>query len=174
MFRDWDNFYIILGSAAAGLIGLLFVVVTLTAGLDRPQSTRGSSLYLTPTALNFALVLSISAVAVAPPLAAIETSVIIGLIALAGLVGAIRSLLGIPTPPPGQDAPHWSDVWMYGATPALIYLGLLFAAIAVWAGAHWAAHVMAGLLLILLLVSIRNAWDLMTFIAPMRRDGPPS
>jgi len=174
MFRGWDNFYLMMGSAAGGLIGLLFVVVTLTAGLDRPQSSRGSSLYLTPTALNFGLVLSICAVAVAPPLAAIETSVMIGLIALGGLVGSLRPILGIPRPPPGQGAPHWSDVWMYGATPALIYLGLLAAAIAVWAGAAWAAHVMAGLLLILLLVSIRNAWDLMTFIAPMRRDGPPS
>jgi hypothetical protein len=174
MFRGWDNFYLMLGSAAAGLIGLLFVVVTLTAGFDRPQNSRGSSLYLTPTALNFALVLSISAVAVAPPLPAIETSVVVGLIAIGGLAGAGRSMLGIPTPPPGQDKPHWSDVWMYGATPALIYVSLLASAVAVWAGADWAAHVMAGLLLVLLLVSIRNAWDLMTFIAPMRRDGPPS
>ncbi len=33
-FNEWENFYVIVGSAAGALIGLEFVVVTLLA--DRP------------------------------------------------------------------------------------------------------------------------------------------
>ena len=48
MFRGWDNYYFMIGSAGAGLIGLLFVVVTLTQGIDRDRALRGASLYMTP------------------------------------------------------------------------------------------------------------------------------
>ena len=33
MFDGWDNYFVLLGTAAAGLIGLLFVVVTHSAGV---------------------------------------------------------------------------------------------------------------------------------------------
>ena len=75
MFEGWDNFYLMIGPAAVGLIGLLFVVVTLTAGFERSRAIRGQALYLTPTALHFAMVMVISAVAMAPRLGPAETTV---------------------------------------------------------------------------------------------------
>jgi hypothetical protein len=46
MFEGWGEFYLMAGSAAAVLIGLLFVVLTLMH--DRPRSTvlMGSKLYM--------------------------------------------------------------------------------------------------------------------------------
>jgi len=172
VFQGWDNFYFMVGSAGAGLIGLLFVVVTLTAGFERSQALRGAALYMTPTAIHFAVVLTISAVAVAPGLPAPATAVIAGLIALGGLAGAVRACIGIGAAPPGPEQPHWSDFWMYGATPAVVYLGLCASAIAVYARVAWAVYALAGLLLVLLLVGIRNAWDLVTWIAPKRSGDP--
>ena len=64
----WDNFYYLIGSAAGGLVGLMFVVVTLTAGRDRSITLRAADLYLTPTVAHFAVVLTISAVALIPNL----------------------------------------------------------------------------------------------------------
>jgi hypothetical protein len=66
-------------------------------------------------------------------------------------------------------APLVADVWMYGVVPAAIYLGLCAASVAIGARAEWAPRGLAALLLILLLVGIRNAWDLVTWIAPMRK-----
>jgi len=45
MFEGWGEFYLLAGSAAAVLIGLIFVVVTLMQ--DRPRSSvlNGSRLY---------------------------------------------------------------------------------------------------------------------------------
>ncbi len=66
VFRGWDSFYVIIGSAAAGLIGLLFVVVTLTASFDRERVMRAIDIYTTPVAVHFALVLTTCAIAMVP------------------------------------------------------------------------------------------------------------
>jgi hypothetical protein len=171
MFQGWENFYLMLGPAAAGLIGLLFVVVTLTTGRDRSETSRGQAFYLTPTALNFAVVMTISAVAMAPRMPPSATAALFSLVALAGLASAIRASIGISSPRPDRQAPHWSDFWLYGVMPTVVYLALCAACVAVWLRAEWAAHALAGLLLVLLLVAIRNAWDLVTTIAPMRGGG---
>ena len=60
---------------------------------------------------------------------------------------------------------------MYGGTPSVIYLAIDGACIGLWTRAPWAPDAIAGLLLTLLLVGIRNAWDLVTWIAPMRGNG---
>jgi hypothetical protein len=170
LFRSgWDNFYFLIGSAAGSLIGLLFVVATLTTGFERSQALRGASLYMTPTAVHFAAVLCMSAVALAPGLPTSATAAIFGLIGLVGLANAMRACVGITTYRPAAEPPHWSDFWMYGAVPAAIYLGLCAASLAIGARAEWAPHGLAALLLMLLLVGIRNAWDLVTWIAPMRK-----
>lgn len=171
MFAGWENFYLMLGPAAAGLIGLLFVVVTLTAGRDRSETSRGQALYLTPTALNFAVVMTISAVAMAPKAPPAATAALFSIVALAGLASAIRASIGIGSPRPDKEPPHWSDFWLYGAMPTAVYLALCGACVAVWLRAQWAAPALALLLLILLLVAMRNAWDLVTTIAPMRNGG---
>ncbi|HEY3887698.1 MAG TPA: hypothetical protein VGL73_03935 [Caulobacteraceae bacterium] len=171
MFEGWDNFYLMLGPAAAGLIGLLFVVVTLTAGFDRSKAVRGQALYLTPTALHFGMVMVISAIAMAPRLGAGATTVAIEAAALAGLAGAVRASIGIRGMKTGENDPHWSDFWCYGIAPIAIYLGLGAAALALCWRAAWAAETIAALLLILLALNVRNAWDLVTTIAAVAKDG---
>ena len=49
-----------------------------------------------------------------------------------------------------------------------IYAGLLVAAVGLAQRAGWAVHANAALLLALLLIGIRNAWDMITWMAPMR------
>jgi hypothetical protein len=167
----WESFYFLVGSAAVGLIGLLFVVVTLTAGFERSRALIGSSIYMTPTVLHFAVVLAISAVAIAPGLTVAQTASIFGVAALVGLGHAIRSCVGIAARRPGMDPPHWSDFWLYGGAPATIYLGLCAASVGLWNGNDWAADAIGALLLALLLLGIRNAWDLVTWIAPRGKGG---
>ena len=69
------------------------------------------------------------------------------------------------------------DFWLYGATPTLLYLAGLALCALVWVGVRWAPEGLAGLLLVLALVGIRNAWDLVTAIAPLvgsnAAQGPP-
>jgi len=173
VFQGWDNYFFMLGSAGAGLIGLLFVVVTLTAGFDREQALRGQALYMFPTMVAFALVLGMSAIVIAPGLPPAVVIGVLGAGALGGCAAAIRATIGILRPRQGRPSPHWSDAWMYGATPLGLFAILLIADAALAAGARWAAPAFALGELALLLVSIRNAWDLITAIAPSRGEGPP-
>jgi hypothetical protein len=41
MLEGWKDYFLLVGSAAAALIGLLFVVVTLTAGRELGTVERG-------------------------------------------------------------------------------------------------------------------------------------
>jgi hypothetical protein len=166
MFRDWENFYFLLGSAGAGLIGLLFVVVTLTAGIDRSRALRASGLYMTPTAFHFGAVLCTAAVAVAPRLSAETTGAIFGAIALLGFAHGVRASMGIAAMNRGDGAPHWSDFWTYGIIPTLAYVALCAVSLALGLGREWAVEAAGALLLALLVIGIRNAWDLVTWMAP--------
>ena len=58
--EQWANFYVITSAAAATLLGLLFVVVTLAAARGR-RDVPGIRIYLTPAVIYFTSVLLISA-----------------------------------------------------------------------------------------------------------------
>ena len=170
MPHGWDNFYYLIGSAAAGLIGLLFVVATLTGAGDHPQSQRGIRLYMTPNIIHFTGVLTMSAAALAPGLDPPTLALIVRIVALLGLAFAVQACVGIARPRKGMTRPHWSDVWLYGVAPTVVYASLAGATAAFGTRSAWTAYTVAGLLLALLLLGIRNAWDLVTWLAP-RRNG---
>ncbi|HEY2482266.1 MAG TPA: hypothetical protein VGI30_08740 [Caulobacteraceae bacterium] len=167
MAPGWSNFFFLIGSAAAGLIGLLFVIMTLMAGVERSKALRGQALYMTPTIAHFGAVFAISAVSLAPGLTLREAAFVFGFVALLGFACAGRAVIGFFRPSPGNE-PHWSDFWLYAALPAVLYAALVVDAAGVWNHAAWAVRIQAGLLLILLLLGIRNAWDLVSWMAPSR------
>ncbi|HXA38990.1 MAG TPA: hypothetical protein VNW53_08330 [Phenylobacterium sp.] len=165
MFEGWANFYLMIGSAAGALIGLLFVVATLTGNLGREQAQRGSTVYLTPTVFHFAVVLVASAITAVPQL---DIRTAAGLLAAAGLWGLIYAA-NIARMVARRDTlgePHWTDFWCYGVGPAVLYAAELAAAGALGMGVSWAPQALAAALLALLLLTIRNAWDLVTYLAP--------
>jgi len=170
VFRDWDSFYVIIGSAAAGLIGLLFIVVTLTASFERERVMRAIDIYTTPVAVHFALVLTTCAIAMVPRLPLAATAALFGLCAIVGFFNAVKSCIGIHQGIPGGERSHWSDLWLYGVVPAALYLGLAGAALGLLTHAAWALLTTAAVVLALLLAAIRNAWDLVTYMAPRAKD----
>jgi len=172
MFQGWGSFYVLLGTAAVGLIGLLFVVVTLTGGRDRSKALRAVSIYMTPTVVNFAFVLATSAVAVAPFHTIVATALVLGAGAFVALANAAWACFAIRARTLGSEPPHWSDIWLYGLTPVIVCAALVVADIGVCAREGWAPTAIALLMLGLLLLGIRNAWDLVTWIAAQRGREP--
>jgi hypothetical protein len=165
MYRDWSDFYLLIGSAAAALIGLLFVVSTLTSGLERSAVQRGARLYLTPIVFHLAAVLVLSAVAMVPDVSRPAAAAAASAAAAIGFLYAAMILHGIASPT-AEEPPHWTDKYYYGAAPALSYLGLGVVAAAIWLRAGWAPTAEAAIAMVLLLLCIRNAWDLVTWLAP--------
>ena len=118
MFQGWDNVFMLLGTASGSLIGLLFVVVTLTSGQDRARTLRAGGIYLTPEYRPLPRWCWRSgAAAIAPRLPAMVTAIVMAAAALFGFINAVRTCLGILEFRKSGDPPHWSDLWMYGGTP---------------------------------------------------------
>ena len=172
MFDGWSAFFGLLSSAAAALTGLLFVVVSLSSGIDRDRRLRAAAIYMSPIVLNFAVVLTSGAFALAPQRDAEVAAPVVALSGAAGLAAAVRSVLGLLAPRHGVGVAHWSDAWCYGIIPGALYIALIADGAALEARARSSVLMLGVLLLALLLAAIRNAWDLVTWMGPQRP--PPS
>jgi hypothetical protein len=170
MFEGWHEFYLLAGSAAAVLIGLIFVVISLMQDRSRSSVLAGSRLYMGPIVLGVSFVLALSAAALAPGIGRCGFAATMALVALWGLVRAMISTLGIRKLLSNGEV-HWTDLWFYGVIPCGLYLGLGVIAFAFWQGWWWAHYGVAAMTMALLLSAIRNEWDLITWIAP-RADTP--
>ena len=166
MFERWENFYLIVGPSAAALIGLMFVVVTLTAGRERDDTERGKHIYTSPIVWHLGVVLVLSGAAIAPTITPRAFGLLSGALALLGMAMAARSTVGIVRyRMTGADSMF--DMWWYGIIPGVAYVALGAAAVAVLRGCSWSASAVAAAMMALLLVSIHAEWDLVTFLAPM-------
>ena len=171
MFEHWDEFYLLAGSAAAVLIGLIFVVVTLMQ--DRPRSSvlTGSKLYMGPVVLQVSFVLVLSAAALVPQIDARSFALVTAIVAAWGFVRGLWSAVGIWRIEGGEV--HWTDKWFYGVIPTALFLALAVSAWGVSTTQPWGTEAVAAVITGLLLVSIRNEWDLVTWLAPRPDDDAP-
>lgn len=167
MFEGWENFFLMAGGAAAVLIGLIFVVISLMQDRSRSQVLAGSKLYMGPIVLGVSFVLALSAAALTPGIGRFEFAAITGTIALWGLVRGLVSTIGIGR----LTKVHWTDVWFYGIYPSAIYLALGIVAFAFWMQGWWANKSLALVITLGLLLAIRNEWDLITWITPRGENG---
>lgn len=173
MFDGWSAFFGLLSSSAAALTGLLFVVVSFGSGVDRDRRLRAAAIYMNPIILNFAVVLASGAFALAPQHDAALAAPAVALAGAAGLAAALRSLWGLLRPRHGVGQAHWSDIWCYALIPAVLYLCLMADGAALASRAPHAVLLLGVLLLVLLLMAIRNAWDLVTWMGPERPAADP-
>jgi len=163
MFEHWDSFYLLVGGASGGLIGLVFVVITLIRSSESSISLRAASVYMTPIVVHLLTALVLSALATAPGLAAPIVGAIIGAVGLCALICAARVVVMMGLAHAITPA-HWTDIWAYGLAPVGGYLIVLAAAASAWIAPDWTARVLAVGLIALLSIAVRNAWDLVTWI----------
>jgi len=162
MFEGWGEFFLMAGSAAAVLIGLIFVVISLMQDRSRESVLTGSKLYMGPIVLGVSFVLALSAAALIPGIGRCQFAGLAGVVALWGLARGIMSSVGIGR----LKEVHWTDLWFYGVFPSIAYVALGVVALAFWQDWPWARDGLAAVITLGLLLAIRNEWDLITWIAP--------
>ena len=169
MFDGWHEFYLLIGSAAAVLIGLIFVVISLMQDRSRSSVLAGAQLYMGPIVLGVSFVLVLSAAALMPGMTPVRFAAVTAIVALWGLARGIMSSVGIARL---KDEVHWTDVWFYGVFPGVLYVALGAMAVAFWRDCPWAEQGVAAIITFALLLAIRNEWDLITWIAPRSEPVP--
>ena len=154
--EGWDNFYVILGSAAAALLGLTFVVIALIA--ERRANPAGLSGYITPTVVHFGTVLGLSCFVSMPHQNVIGLSIGCGSTALGLLIytGAIASNVRRFS---RTYVPVLEDWIWHVIVPAAVYCVLLVMAFFLWREPRQSMYGIAAALLLLLFVGTHNSWD---------------
>jgi hypothetical protein len=89
----WANFYLTMSAAAATLLGLMFVVITLAAE-RRHGDAAMIPIYLTPTVIYFASVLFLAALLTIPNHTRLTATLCICLVGVIGLLYSWTSLIG--------------------------------------------------------------------------------
>jgi hypothetical protein len=163
MFHDWDGFYLIVGSAGGALIGIMFLIVTLTAGFDKALVERGSRVYMTPIVFHFSAILVISALTAVPGLDAHQLGVAFAILALIGFGYSVETTVRMHAPDWSMP-PDLSDKWFYGYLPSFTYVAIGVGAAEIWIDKASAPYLIGGAMLAQLLVGIRNTWDLATYM----------
>ncbi len=163
----WSSFYIMTGSSAAALTGLMFVVITLVSGEERAEGTRdGIATFSTPTVMHFAAAFLVSAVLIMPWRSLVHVGVLAALIGLCGVAYILRVMyrtrrLSIYT----ADLEDW--IW-FTILPFVAYGAISAGAIALAVVPGQALFTLAGCVLLLIFIGIRNAWDVVTYLAIRR------
>src|SRR5215831_15743608 len=119
----WQNFYVIIGSAAATLTGLMFVVITLIARAGQRRSSESVGAFGTPTVVHFGAALLVAAILSAPWQALWNAGLLLGLIGLGGVIYLVIVVLRTRRQDSYQQVlEDW--VW-YQIFPFISYLALL-------------------------------------------------
>jgi hypothetical protein len=170
LLADWTNFYVITGSAAAGLTGLTFVVIALAAD-TRSVSLVGLRAFVSPTIVHFCAVLALSAFLSMPHLTAMGLSIGFGVAGIAGVsyVGVIAARMKLAA---RKYIPVLED-WLGNAIlPALAYGAVLVMAFTVLEHPQASLYGVAVVLLLLLFIGIHNAWDVAVWNTTKKAQDP--
>jgi hypothetical protein len=158
----WQNFYVIIGSSAAALTGLQFVVVALVKDSRRRATSREIDAFATPTILHFSAVLLVSAIVSAPWPSLLAPAIVLGVCGGAGVVYVVIVIRRTRRQTTYQ--PVLEDWIWHALLPFLAYAALFAAALVLAPYAPPSLFVIGGTALLLLFVGIHNAWDAVTFI----------
>lgn len=168
VLEKWHDFFVLLGTAAGTLVGLLFVAATVSSGVFTLERRAPLRMFLSATVVHFSSVLAASLIMLLP-----VTSWLLlgGIVVICALVGLGYSLLtmrnsirdGLIT---NVD---WEDRTWYGVLPFLAYVAELAVGITLACGAVAGCAVLAACMSLLLVVGIHNAWDITVWTISRRQ-----
>lgn len=173
LFHDWHDFYLLVGTASATLVGLMFVAASIGASIFNQDRQPAMSAFIGSTVVHFSAVLLICILAAIPS----HTWGTFGaVIAAAGLVGL------------GYSGRIWVQIFIrrsfavdivdrlfYGLVPVVGYLLVAIAGFLLLLRLGTAgADLLAAALITLLFAGIHNAWDMMSWMVMRTSATPPN
>ena len=152
LLSQWESFWVIVGSSAGGLTGLMFVVVALVRESSLPRNPDSMNAFATPNVLHFVAVLFLAAVLSAPWQRLKDPAHLVGATALAGIVYVLIVLRRMRRQ--SGYTPVLEDWIWHQILPFIAYVTLFIGAAA----------------LLLLFVGIHNAWDTVAYVVSTEQD----
>jgi len=163
MLTPWHEFYALLGTGAAALVALLFVAVSIGTSVltGDADSRRNTATYMSPVVFHYANILFLSLIALIPT----QTFESFGLVIAVAAIGSSIYSIVIAVRVHRNPISDLADRMCYGVIPALCYATGLVVAALLFRENPFGLDILAGSALLLLVINIRNAWDLMMAFA---------
>jgi hypothetical protein len=165
LFPAWETFYVIVGSAAGALTGLMFVVIALVANV-RTSSEPQIDAFGTPTVVHFGAVLLLSVLLAAPWPGALSARISLALYGgtgLAYMIVVVRRTRRVT-----EYQPVFEDWLFHAVLPLAAYSAVLIAAIGLRRASTLSLFAIGAAAVLLLFVGVHNAWDTVTYILVSR------
>jgi hypothetical protein len=164
--RPWHDFFMLAGTSAATLMGLVFVAVSLGGNLKR-GSMRMLETFVSPIVLQFGYVLLLAALVVVPTHRARTLGLMAGALALFVLLNVLDVLRGMVAHHRAGMVTRNKWLWNFGL-PFIASFTAVAASAAVFRGATGALDLLAGTSAAFLLIGVRNTWKLVMWILEHR------
>jgi len=155
----WHEFYSLLGSASATMVGLLFVAASVGTGMFSRNRLGGLRMFLSATVVHFASILAACLIVLAP----IASAPLLGLmIAGSGLFGLAYYRLALRAAERDGISARIDreDRFWYALLPIVGYAGETCSGLGLMARLEPGCVGLAMAMAVLLLVAIHNAWDI--------------
>jgi hypothetical protein len=162
--QRWHDFYLLTGGAAATLTGLMFVAVGFGAGLVTDENATAVRAFIDPPLSHFLHVIVTACLLVMPTM----TGHVLGSLLLVGVGVRVASLVWIFRRYM-QAHRKFGDMelsdWLLGIVfPALAFVTILVAAAGFMVGHPTSFTLIAAGTLAVLVIGVRNAWELMLWL----------
>jgi len=161
--REWETFFFILGSAAAALTGLQFVVVALSAQARTTGDASAVEAFGTPTIVHFCVVLTLAALITMPGHTAATLATALAVLGVAGVIYSVTTARR--TRRQTGYTPVFEDWLWHVCLPMVAYATLLVTGLAAYWHIVGALYFVAVVALLLLFIGIHNAWDSAVYIS---------
>ncbi len=168
LLSQWESFWVIVGSSAGGLTGLMFVVVALVRESSLPRNPDSINAFGTPNVLHFVAVLLLAAVLSAPWTRLKDPAHVVGATALAGIVYVLVVLRRMRRQ--SGYTPVLEDWIWHQILPMIAYATLFVGAAGLSHDQPWALFAIGAAALLLLFVGIHNAWDTVAYVVSTETD----
>jgi hypothetical protein len=171
LFHDWHDFYVLVATASATLVGLMFVAMSIGTTVFTEEHRAALETFLTPTVVHFAAVLFSGLVIVIPAESWTSLGAVLGAGGLAGAIYCGRLLMLVVIR--HSFNVERIDRLFYLLFPLIGYLLVLATGVLLFMASPVGAVVMAVAILVLLIAGLRNAWDMMVWIVIRAPGGVP-
>jgi hypothetical protein len=166
LLAPWHDFFVLIGTAAATLIGAMFVVVSIGIGILSRERSLAIRVFLTTTVIHLSTVLFGSILVMVPVLAPRWQAIIAGIAGLAGVAYSAHVFWGFRQ----HRGTVLSDWFWYAVFPFTAYAALAGAAGLGLNDTAEGLDLFALLLTFMLVAGLRNAWDMLVFLVTSARD----
>jgi hypothetical protein len=163
----WDSFYVIVGSSAAALTGLQFVVITL-AMERRTAKAPAIAAFGSPTVVHFCAAFLVSVVFSAPWTSITSPSIVAGVMGLLG-VGYVGIVIR-RAKRQSSYRPVFEDWLWHAILPLVAYLTFAVAGLFLQGRSLGSEFAIGGAAVVLLLTGIHNAWDAVIYNIELVRE----